>query len=279
MRNVIILFALLAACGPSPDRAPAHGLPRSVVLFAPSMTEAACALGYGELVVAITDYDRWPPEILDRPRIGGALDPDLERLAVLQPDLLVLQGENERLRQWAESAGQRIADVKMDDELESILGGILRLDDLLGGVESGAGEALTDRIRSGLDSIAAAASPDRPRVLLVLSRAPHQLGGLFTAGSGTFLDDLLEIAGAGNWATAEGYFEVPLDQVTADPPDLVLEYGDAIDATPEDRLRVWGQLPGEPIPVVGVHFDGLMIPGPRLVDSASALASALAESR
>jgi len=243
------------------------------------MTEAACALGYGELVVAITDYDRWPPEILDRPKIGGALDPDLERLAVLRPDLLVLQGENERLRQWAESAGQRIEDVKMDDELESILAGILRLDDLLGGPDSQSGEVLTSRMRAGLDSIAAVAPAERPRVLLVLSRTPHQLGGLFTAGPGTFLDDLLRIAGAENWATPSGYFEVPLDQLAADPPDLVLEYGAAIGADAEERARVWAQLPGDPVPVGAVDFDGLMIPGPRLVESASALANAMAEIR
>jgi iron complex transport system substrate-binding protein len=279
MRTLIILFLLLAGCGPAPDRTTADGLPRSVVLFAPSMTEAACALGFDELVVAITDYDRWPPRILDRPRIGGALDPDLERLAMLQPDLLVLQGENERLRQWAESSGQRIEDVKMDDDLQSILDGILRLDDLLGGTRSSAGEALTGRIRAGLDSIAAEAPGERPRVLLLLSRTPHQLGGLFTAGHGTFLDELLEIAGATNWTVAEGYFEVPLDQITADPPDLVIEYGDAIEATLEDRQRVWRQLPGEAIPVAAVHFDGLMIPGPRLVESAAALATVLAEER
>ena len=224
MRFTILLLirlaavAVLAACGPSVDRSEPAGLPRSVVLFAPSMTEAACALGYADLIVAITDYDRWPPHILDRPRIGGALDPDLERLAVLDPDLLVLQGENERIRQWARSAGQRIEDVKMDDELESILQGILRLDDLLGGAGSEAGEALTRRIRSGLDSIADAVPPERPRVLLVLSRTPHTLGGMFTAGRGTYLDDLLTIAGATNWATALGYYEVPLDQLAADRP-------------------------------------------------------------
>lgn len=277
MRSVVLLLALLGACGPSVDRSEPTGLPRSVVLFAPSMTEAACALGYADRVVAITDYDRWPPEILDRPRIGGALDPDLERLAVLDPDLLVLQGENERLRQWAASTGQRIADVKMDDELESILDGILRLDDLLGGDGSQAGEALTARIRTGLDSIARAVPAKRPRVLLVLSRTPHQLGGIFTAGAGTFLDDLLQIAGATNWAAAPGYFEVPLDQLAADPPDFVLEYGN--DDSPEERARVWSALPGEPLPVGAVRFDGLMIPGPRLVQSASALANALGELR
>jgi iron complex transport system substrate-binding protein len=277
VRSVVLLLALIAACGPSVDRSDPAGLPRTVVLFAPSMTEAACALGYADRIVAITDYDRWPPEILDRPRIGGALDPDLERLAVLDADLLVLQGENERLRQWASATGQRIADVKMDDELESILEGILRLDDLLGGDASQAGEALTARIRAGLDSIARAVPPQRPRVLLVLSRTPHELGGIFTAGAGTFLDDLLRVAGATNWATAPGYFEVPLDQLAADPPDFVLEYGN--DDSAEERSRVWSSLPGAPRPVGRVEFDGLMIPGPRLVQSASALADALGELR
>jgi iron complex transport system substrate-binding protein len=281
-RNFVFVVAfVVSACAPSSDRTPDPGLPGTVVLFAPSMTEVACALGFGNRIVAITDYDRWPAEILDRPRIGGALDPDLERLAVLRPDLLVLQGENQRLRQFAGDTGVRIADVKMDDDLRSILDGVLRLDDLLGGPESSAGERLVARIRTGLDSVAAAAAPERPEVLLVLSRSPHALGGIFSAGSETFFHDLLGIAGAENWAASRGtgYFEVPLDVLAADPPDLVLEYGDAIEGDDADRARVWSSLPGPPIPVRAVHYDGLMIPGARLVESASALARALSEAR
>lgn len=261
-----------------PDRsATGSALPRSVILFAPSMTEAACALGYEELVVAITDYDRWPVSVLDRPRVGGALDPDFERIAVLDPDLLVLQGENEELRRFAAARGMRIADVKMDDELESILDGMLRLDDLLGGADSRRGEALVSRIRDGLDSLAASRSGPAPAVLLVLSRNPHEPGGVFTAGAGTFLDGLLTIAGATNWAAAHGpgYFEVPLDLIAAAGPDLILEYGDAVGGDLAERNRVWSMLPGS-APTIGVvQFDGLMIPGPRLVESATALANAL----
>lgn len=280
MRNRIVPLVLLmglAACarsaGPE-DRGP---LPDSVVLFAPSMTEAACALGYADRIVAITDYDRWPPEILDRPRIGGALDPDLERLAVLDPDLLVLQGESAILRDFAARTGIRVADVKMDDDVRSILDGMLRLDDLLGGPASQRGEQLTGRIRGQLDSIAAARSGPRPRVLLVLSRNPHALRGVFTAGSGTFLDDLLDVAGAVNWAgeRGPGYFEVPLDALAADPPDLVLEFAGADTSDPAERARVWARLPGEPLEVRVVDFDGLMIPGPRIVRGAEALVAAL----
>jgi iron complex transport system substrate-binding protein len=241
------------------------------------MTEAACVLGYADKIIAITDYDRWPEEILDRPRIGGALDPDLERLAVLDPELLVLQGENEQLRRFAEGGGLRIVDVKMDDDVESILQGMLRLDDLLGGPESQRGEKVVGRIRTRLDSMARAREDARPDVLLVLSRTPHVLGGIFSAGRGTFLDELLEVAGARNWAASRGpgYFDVPLDLIAADPPDLVLEFGGSIEGDDAERVRVWSALPGERIEVRGVDFEGLMIPGPRIAESAEALAAAI----
>ena len=275
----LLLAMWSPGCGPTHESAtaPAAGLPATVVLFAPSMTEAACVLGYADKIVAITDYDRWPQEILDRPRIGGALDPDLERLAVLDPDLLILQGENEQLRRFAEGAGLRIADVKMDDDIESILQGMLRLDDLLGGRESQRGEETVARIRARLDSIARAQDSARPEVLLVLSRTPHVLGGIFSAGRGTFLDELLEVAGALNWAaaTGPGYFEVPLDVIAADPPDLVLEFGGSIKGDVAERMRVWSALPGGKIEVRAVDFDGLMIPGPRIAESAEALATVI----
>ncbi|RKZ14031.1 hypothetical protein DRQ53_01585 [bacterium] len=276
---IVLLLLALSACGPSSGsrEAVSGSLPRSVVLFAPSMTEAACVLGYIDRIVGITDYDRWPPQVLDRPRVGGALDPDLERLAVLRPDLLVLQGENAELRRFAEGNGLRIADVKMDDELQSILEGMLRLDDLLGGEDSVRGEQLVARISAQLDSIADARPPLRPSVLLVLSRPPGQLSGVFSAGSGTFLDDLLTIAGASNWAAgqAPGYFEVPLDVIVADPPDLILEYAAGIRGDHAERVRVWATLPGETIKVEAVDFEGLMIPGPRVARGAAALADAM----
>ena len=275
----LILAMWSLGCGPTNDSvpAPAPGPPETVVLFAPSMTEAACVLGYSDKIIAITDYDRWPEEILDRPRIGGALDPDLERLAVLDPELLILQGENEQLRRFAERAGLRIADVKMDDDLESILQGMLRLDDLLGGPESRRGEKVVDSIRTRLDSIAGSRAEASQDVLLVLSRTPHVLSGIFSAGSGTFLDELLGIAGVRNWAATRGpgYFEVPLDAIVADPPDLVLEFGGSIKGDEVERARVWSTLPGKRIEVRAVDFEGLMIPGPRIAESAEALATAI----
>ena len=121
--------------------------------------------------------------------------------------------------------------------------------------------------------------PQRPKVLLVLSRSPHTLGGIFTAGAETFFHDLMGIAGAENWAAGRGtgYFEVPLDVLAAEPPDLVLEYGDAIEGDQTERDRVWSTLPGPPVPVRSIHYDGLMIPGARLVESAAAIARVLAE--
>ena len=82
-----------------------------------------------------------------------------------------------------------------------------------------------------------------------------------------------------NWAATrgEGYFEVPLDALAADPPDLVLEYAGAVDADPAARAGTWSALPGGALPVRAVAFEGLMIPGPRIVQSARALAAALDE--
>jgi hypothetical protein len=101
--------------------------------------------------------------------------------------------------------------------------------------------------------------------------------GVFSAGEGTFLDELLAIAGARNWARrlGTGYFEVPLDLLAADPPDLVLEYAAGIAGTPAERAQVWAELPGRDAEVREVRTQALMIPGPRLADSAVALANAL----
>ncbi len=264
----LVLGALFSWAALRADRplAPSPGGPPArVVLFAPNLTETACALGYAGRIVGITDYCRWPPEILDRPRVGGAIDPHLERLLGLSPDLLVLQGESPRLREFARAQGMRVASVKMDEGVESILDGIVRIDSLLGGVASSRGRALADSLRGRLDALSR--TRDRPpRCLLVLGRRPDRLAEVFTCGRGTFLHELLERAGARNWAgeRAEGYASPSLEALVADPPDVVIEVAAAVEGSLGQRQALWRGAGLETVVVRQLDGDQVMIPGPRI---------------
>lgn len=279
--GALLSWALYRAGGVA-ETGPAADSPRRVVLFGPNLNEMAWVLGHADRLVAITDYCRWPPEILHLPRIGGQLDPDLEALALLHPDLLVLQGESPLLRSFAAAQGLAVADLKADDAIASILDGAVRLDRLLGG-DGALGRAVADSLRAALDAVAADAKEDAaelPTVLLVLARDPDDLGDLLTAGEGTFLDELVEIAGGRSWARprGSGYYNVALEALFADPPDCVIEIFSTSVGDDRTRRELAWRRSLRPAPFVAfLDFEGALVPGPRIVETARLLRARLAQ--
>lgn len=255
--------------------------PARVVLFAPNLTETACALGHAARVVAITDYCVWPPDVLERPRVGGMLDPHLERLAALAPDLLVLQGESAILRAFARQQSIPVRSVKMDDDVASILRGIARVDSLLSGGRPRASDRLIAEIRRDLDDVAArATSVDAPRVLLALGHEANSLKDLTTVGGGTFLSELVAVAGGESMFGDHrmSYFVLSLESLLTDPPDVALELRPGERLSEEEReaiRRVWATLGLSRTRVEVITFDGVLVPGPRIAESARCLQAAI----
>ncbi len=269
---------------PSSSRAWNHG----VILFAPNLEETAWALGYGDEILATTDYCVWPPQLLTLPKVGGAVDPKLEKILSLRPDLLVVQGESRVLSRFADDHSIPLARVDMDLDVESILRGFCVLDSILAQRKRPDGDRLRAKVEAELGRIStradslADASP-RPLVLLSLGHDPVNLSRLWTVGSKSFLNELLTLAG-GEPLYADsplGYFEPSLESVLAKPPNLVLELrpGTKWSQKKEDELAaIWRK--GDVLcPVVLVTFDGLLIPGPRISQTARVLQAALFRAR
>jgi len=277
-RLLLAPLLLLVACGGSPDRgAPRSGVPERVVLFGPNLTQTALRLGHADRIAAITDYCHWTHPSAEPPRIGGALDPDLETIARIDPDLLVLQGRSERLRSFAADQGFAVADVEMDDDVSSILRGVVAIDSLLGGGEAVRGRALVDTLRAELAALRGPRSTGGPTVLPVVSRDPDTVRSVLTAGDGTFLHELLLHVGARAWTEGRGrgYFDVSLEELVADPPDLVLEIAAAGAPTDPRRWREpWFELLGDGVVVRRLETPTALIPGPGIVRTARALAEA-----
>lgn len=280
MRRPLLIFVVLfvAACsGPAEEPVPGN-VPERVILFGPNLTQTAVRLGHADKIVAITDYCRWTASADEPPRVGGMIDPDLEQIAALDPDLLVLQGRSEVLRSFASGQGIAVADVKMDDGVDSILRGIVRIDSLLAGAQSTRGASLADSIAGRLDDLRREMPAEPPSILLVISRDPDTVRNLMTAGEGTFMDDLLRRMGARGWSAARGrgYFDVSLEELVAHPPDVILEIESAGASADPARWRApWIDLLGDDVAVVRLADPDALVPGPGIVDTAHELARLL----
>ena len=164
---------------------------RRIISLAPSVTETLYALGAQERLVADTDYCDYPPEAQRKPKVGGAINPNLEQVVALKPDLVVVTRQLNR-RETVEALERLgIAAYATDPRtVEGVLASTARLAEVIGAREQG--EALVAALRARLEELKRRLSGRSPRrVLFVVWHEP-----LITIGRETFLADALRWAGA-----------------------------------------------------------------------------------
>src|SRR5262245_49321826 len=108
-RILLALLLVLPACAQEErtGRPKAH-VPTRIISVVPSATEMLFALGVGDRVIAVGDYDRFPSEVESRPRIGGLLNPNIEKIIEMKPDLVLTYGSQDVLRDRLNAVGIRL---------------------------------------------------------------------------------------------------------------------------------------------------------------------------
>lgn len=286
-RAATLLWAVVActaACGerPAPDEGPLVDAPpttaptvatdaegrtvsldvpaRRVVSLVPSVTATILALDAGDRLVGRTDFDT-AAVLADRPSVGGGLGPNLEALVALDPDLVIrFGGDSDR------ATPDRLDDLGIahvavrPDRMDDVFTVIDQVGVLLG-LQEAAGR-LSAEVRDGLEGL-------RDQVEgLPTVRAAYLMGGSppWTAGAGTYIDELIGVAGGRNvFADLQGlYGATSPEQVATRTIDVVLL---ADGARIDQRLlegRAVRRLP-----------PSVQLPGPDLVEAARAVAVAL----
>lgn len=277
MRGLALLLCALPLAGGAP--------PRRIVSTAPSITETLFALGLGDRVVGVSTYCHYPPETASLPKVGTYLRPNVERIAALEPDLVILlkqpQGVEEQLRRIALPV--LLVEHGDLDRMFAAIGAIGEA----AGVESRARE-LTGRIRAELDEIRARTRRlPRRSLLFVVGRTPGRLEGLIAVGRGSYLNAVIEIAGGRNVLADSpvDYPKISLETVLARNPEVIVDMGEMAETkgvTEERKQQVvalWRQRPSLQAVAAGrvyaVASDIFVVPGPRVVEAAEAFARML----
>ena len=197
--------------------------PQRIVSLAPSNTEILFALGLGDRVVGVTTYCNYPPQVeslKDSGKIdvvGGYVDPDLEKILSLRPDLVVAsQIHDSGVVSLLEK--QKIPVFVVDP---SNLSGILLSIEKVGKITGRATEAtaLTQQMQSRIKAVSdKVSSLPKKRVLYVVWHDPVQ-----TAASGTFEDEIIEKAGGVNiFHDLSGYAEVDPEAIAVRNPEVII---------------------------------------------------------
>ncbi|MCL4692239.1 MAG: ABC transporter substrate-binding protein [Candidatus Hydrogenedentes bacterium] len=271
MLGVAVLCVLCVITGCTPAEESSSPARNGIISMSPNITETLCALGQGDRIIAVSSYCDYPPEVEALPDVGGYIDPNLEKITMLNPELIILPGKHEKVADLARQNGFPVLHVHMDS-LETIHDGITRLGEALDCPEEAT--ALWNRIESELDAIRAAVEGrPRPKVLLINTRSSHDLNNLFTVGSKSFLSEMLEVAGGENLFgdDAVDYFEASKESVVVRAPDVIIEChaGEGLsEAELQQYLDDWNALPSLPAVESGRIYlfeeSYALRPGPRI---------------
>lgn len=250
--------------------------------MAPHLTETMFALDQGARVIAIGDFDDYPAEVDALPRVGGYINPHLEQITLLSPEMILLPGEHPQVSRYAELNRIPVLNVNMDS-LASIDAGIATLGEAFGA------QAQADTLRAWLhaeiEALQSATHGLTPvKTLIITTRQSHDLTTLYTAGGPSFVSEIVELAGGENiyGDAAQNYLEASKETVVVRAPEVILEFhcGEGLDAAAQQAYRDdWNVLAGLPAVTndrvcLILEAHGLR-PGPRIVEIARMLARRL----
>lgn len=285
----VLLASIVAAAAAFAAAQPIGGLegstgtqarPSRIISVIPAVTEMLFAIGAGPQVAAIGSFDDYPPEAAKLPRVGALLDPDVERILSLRPDLVVVYDSQSDLRKQLERVGIPMF-VYKHAGLADVMTTITALGERAGRPAEAA--ALRAKIEAKLADIRArVAGRPRPRTVLVFGRDAGALRGIYASGGAGFLHDMLGAAGGENV-----FADVKRESVQATSELLLARRPDAIvelrvlpgDAARARELSAWKALTAIPAVrnsrVAIISDQRTVVPGPRVAEGTELIARAL----
>ncbi len=232
--------------------------PQRIVSLAPSVTEILFGLSAGERVAGVTSYCDYPPEARQKPIVGDTLKPSVEKIIALKADLVIISTASQE-----EGLLHRLVDlgipvyVSNPRSIDGVLDSIEKIGELIGVVERA--HQLTDELRGRIATVAArVANAPHPSVFVIVGTEP-----LITAGAGSFINDLINRAGARSISADDigDYPQYSIETVVAKRPEIIF-----LQAGGNELPQRLGQTPAaRSNRVYHIDDDLLLRPGPRIV--------------
>ena len=251
-------------------------IPTRIVSLAPSLTETLYALGVQDRLVGDTDYCDYPPDAQKKRKVGGPINPNLEEIAELHPDLVLVTREINRLDTVRALDTLGIPAYATDaHNVDEIISTTQKLADLLGVTENG--KALTADLQSRLASLHSRLEAIPPsRVLFIVWTEP-----LISVGKNTFIADALRKADAVSIVeSTQDWPQMSLEEVVRLRPEYLV-FAESHSDTGSREFEILSNRPGWNIlgAVRNHHFavisDAVNRPAPRIVSAIEDLARQL----
>lgn len=245
-----------------------------VVALTASDCEIICALGAGNLLVGRGEYCDYPADVLQVPAVQSGKETNIEQIVALKPDVVFMDSMEQTAEQinQLENAGIRVVENDAHD-IEGVYTSINIIGTVLG--KTAEAESIISNMKKTFDDIKAGAFTDNKTVYFEVSPLQY---GLWTAGNGTFMNEIAEMMGLKNiFADVEGWAEISEEQVLERNPDYIVTvsmyYGEGPTPTDEilSRANWQGVTAVKNGAILNLQDNELSRPAPRLADGAQML--------
>ena len=296
---VFLLIAVLAGCGGKEDAATKDAedkksgqsytvvdgrgveiefekAPEKVISLQPSNTEILFALGVGDKVIGVTEYDNWPEKVKDIEKVGSPTSFNVERIVELNPDVIFAytMGGEEQVKQL-EEAGLKVFVIQSPSSVEDVYKDINQIAQAMGVEDKG--KELVENIKGQLAALKEKTDKiiQKKRVYFEIAPAPD----IWTMGSGTFQQELIETAGVENiYADQKGWFSVTEEDIINRNPEVIITTVNYVD-NPAGEIKSrqgWESIKAiKDGAVYELQADLLDRPGPRIAEAAELLAKTI----
>jgi iron complex transport system substrate-binding protein len=244
--------------------------PQRVVSLLPSLTETICALGHCQKLVGVDRYSNWPASVTRLVQVGGGLDPNIEAIVALRPDVVVMAGSS-RGRERLQALGVRVLafEPKTHADVQRVMGklGIL--------MQEPDAQRLWRIVDAGVSAAAQSlpAAVSQQRVYIEVNRAPY------AAGPGSFMGETLTRLGARN------IIEPKLGPFPKINPELVVRANPDVIMVSDTEAQSLAQRPGwgsisavrnQAVCLFAREQSEVLVrPGPRMAEGARVMADCL----
>jgi iron complex transport system substrate-binding protein len=245
---------------------------KRIVSLAPSITEILFALGLNEEIIAITNFCDYPKAVLGKPRIGGFVNPDTEKIVSLKPDLIIGIRDGNRM-----DTVDRLNDFGFPVYLidpkgfDGVMGTIKNIGEVVGR-ERESRRLIKELIDKRENMITLTRSLSKPRVFFQVGDVP-----LITVGKGTLGDDLIRLAGGRSISENElvSYPSYSIETILAMAPEMIII---SSMETKKDHMYLvkkwqnWKSIPAVKMNAIHVIDSNLVDrPTPRIAEGLDAL--------
>jgi iron complex transport system substrate-binding protein len=253
--------------------------PKRIVSLSPSITEIVYGLGAWKDVVGVTIYSDFPPEAKNLPKVGGWVNPNLESILSLKPDLVIMIEDQDKIfGDKIRNIGIKTLSVESNNTIKDISDSISKIGQALGKKEKA--NKLIESLYSELEKIRTRVkNTHSKKVLFIVGRNPGTLEDIYVIGKRGFIDEIITLTGGENVVRTDRFsIKISKEAIISLNPEVIVEVNHE-KISKNEALKVWEGLK-EVSAIKNKEFyiitdTTLLHPSQRIVEGARILAEIL----